>query len=261
MTAIDFTRLDALEEGYTSALRARGEAEQAFTQAQSIDTHNAAVALREGGSAPAPKASAKKLDEATRNVEVAREALAQEKAEFVADVEARKDDLSMELAQEQDRLQTAALAALDNAERLLGERAHARSVQDWLANPSGRVGKRRTAGAKELKALREVIDAGDGGATYKERQNRAVDEWKDIVERAKATVPSADRVPVFDRNLGHSTVPAIDAAIEREVARMQEAGEPLPESIPKKWCQKLHLGRWAKPGAVPGLTPQQRAAA
>lgn len=261
MAAIDFTKIDALEAGYTDALRAREEAERAFTQAQRVDTFNAAKALREGTTGPAPKASSKKLDEATRNVEVAREALAQEKAEFIEDVEARKDDLSAELALEQDRSMEAALAALDDAERLLSERAHARSVQDWIGDPSGRVGKRSVPGTREFKALRQVIGAGDSGATYKERQARAVDDWNAIVERAKATVSDADRVPVFDSNLGHSTVPAIDAAIEREVERMQEAGEPLPESIPKKWSQKLHLGRWAKPGAVPGLTKQQKAAA
>jgi hypothetical protein len=261
MAAIDFTKVEALETAYTDALRVRGEAETAYTQAQQVDTHNAAQALREGKAAPTPKASSKKLDEATRAVEVAREALAQEKAEFIADVEARRDDLAAELAAEQDRLQQEALDALDMAKQALSERAHARAVQDWLANPSGRVGTRRTPGTKELKALRDVIDAGDGGATYKERQNKAVDEWTAIVERATAHIPHADRVPVFDTNLGHSTVPACDEAIEREVERMQEAGEPLPESLPEKWNKKLRRGNFAPPGAVPGLTPQQRRAA
>ncbi|HTZ86484.1 MAG TPA: hypothetical protein VMB05_07435 [Solirubrobacteraceae bacterium] len=258
---IDFTKIEALEARYTDAMRARAEAETIYTQAQKVDTHNAAVALREGKAAPTPKASPKKLEEATRNVEVAREALAQEQAEFREDIEARKDDLSAELAAEQDRLQVRALAALEEVERLLGERAQARAVQDWLRDPSRRVGKRSVPGAREFKALREVIDAGDGGATYKERQNKAVDDWNAIVERAKSSVPHDRRVPVFDPKLGHSTVPAVDEAIEREVARMIEAGEPLPESIPKKWSQKLHLGKWAPEGAVPGLTPQQKRAA
>ncbi len=261
MPVIDFTKIDALEVAYRDALRARGEAETAYTSAQRIDTHEAAKALREGRTAPAPKASPKKLDEATRNVEVAREALAQEKAEFIEGIEACRDDLGAQLAQRMDREQAGALRMIDAAELCLTHLAEEHAAKDWLADPSRRVGTRRIPGAKELKALREVIAAGDGGASYKERQNKAVDEWTAIVERAKATVPHDRRVPVFDSNLGHSTVPAIDAAIEAEVARMQEAGEPLPESIPKKWCQKLHIGRWAKPGAVPGLTPQQKAAA
>src|SRR5580704_8718114 len=146
MAVIDFTKLDALETGYTDALRAREEAERAFTQAERVDTYNEPKAQREGVKAPAPKASRQKLDDATHRVKVAAEALAQEKAEFVADIEARKDDLSAELAAEQDRLQASALAALDEAEHALSERAHALAVQDWLRDPSGRVGKRKAPG-------------------------------------------------------------------------------------------------------------------
>jgi hypothetical protein len=261
MAVIDFTKLDALETAYTDALRAREEAERAFTQAERVDTYNEAKAQREGVKAPAPKASRQKLDDATHRVKVAAEALAQEKAEFVADIEARKDDLSAELAAEQDRLQASALAALDEAEHALSERAHALAVQDWLRDPSGRVGKRKAPGERELKVLREVIGAGDAGASYKEKQARAVDEWKDIVERAKRTVPQDRRVSVYDSNLGHNTVPAVDEAIEREIEKMIEAGEPLPDSIPEKWGKKMHIGNWAPEGAVPGLTPEQKRAA
>src|SRR5665811_945751 len=149
MEAIDFTKVDALETAYTDALRARGEAETAYTQAQNIDTYSAAQALREGKAAPTPKASRKRLDEATQDVEVAREALAQERAEFIADVEARRDDLSVELAAEQDHLQEGALASIKEAEAQLEDRAHARAVQDWLADPSRRVGKRRDGSASQ----------------------------------------------------------------------------------------------------------------
>ena len=112
-----------------------------------MDTYNAAQALREGKAAPTPKANPKKLEEATRNVEVAREALAQEKAEFVAMVERDRDALAATLAQRVDRAQADALRILDVVETCLRHKADQQAVLDWLANPSGRVGTRRTPGA------------------------------------------------------------------------------------------------------------------
>jgi hypothetical protein len=236
------THINALQEQLAEAQKARNAAAEALKRAKADDIDAAVEAMRAGATAPesTEAAAEKRWNEAERHLTVVSLALKAERQALTADITSRSDEIVSTLAKAEDGLTEGIDSAITGIEAMLAERASIIAHRMWVrSGATGSVGMRRDAGEGELRALRAAVAESGGGAFDKEVYLRNYDAWTALVERASATVPYADRIPVRDVVSGFSVVPEVDAAIEREVERLEEAGEPVPTPTSIKWAQKL----------------------
>jgi hypothetical protein len=245
-------KVESLQEQWEDARTAREDAAQALKAARAADLAAGADALRDGSKAPTltePEAQ-KALADAERHLEVVALALTKEREALNADLAQRSDEIRASLAKAEDDADEAILSALTQVEDLLHERAEIKAHVHWLDDTSRQVGRYNVAGLDALAGLRAQLGDEPGNATSKRQakldHEARVDAWNALTQRARATVPSSQLVPVRDEySDAGKTYPALDAAIEREYERMIEAGETPPEPVVAKWVKKLGTG--AKP--------------
>ncbi|HEV3318879.1 MAG TPA: hypothetical protein VG053_03975 [Solirubrobacteraceae bacterium] len=245
-------KVEALAEQQQDAQQARNDATEALRLAKRTDINDAAEALRAGAEAPEPKPQAtKSLEDAERHLAIVTQALIAERKAWIADLKARDADIRMKLAEAEDATNEALRTLIAEAEGVLDERADIRAHVEWLDDTSRNISKRRV-GPDPLASLRAAISAEPGGLSgymIEKREHEArVHAWNELAKRAAATVPADQRLPVLDGSSDSGvTVPQIDAAIEREIERMIEAGEEVPVPVTKKWMQRLGTGKhkWA----------------
>jgi len=251
-------KVDALTKQQQDAQRARNEAVEALAQTKRDDLDNAAVALRAGVAAPKPKEpqAAKQLADADRRLAVVTLAVKGEREAWTGDLAARDTEIRTKLAEAEDATDEALTALIAEAEAILAERDEIRAHVVWLDNTSRNIGNRRV-GADPLVALRAAVgkQSVTNSLQGKRDHEARVAAWNALVQRATATVPDGQRLPVLDGTSDSGkSYPAIDKAIEREIERMEEAGEEVPVPVTKKWMQRL--GTTAKPkGKGTGWSP------
>jgi hypothetical protein len=242
-------KVEALSEQQQDALAARSAAEDALRQAKRTDIDDAAEALRAGATAPEPKepAAQKRVDDATRHLAIVTQALIAERKAWTDDLKARDADIRMKLAEAEDATNEALRTLIAEAEGVLDERADIRAHVEWLDDTSRNLSKRRV-GNDPLASLRAAVSAEPGGLSrymIEKREHEArVQAWNELTQRAARMVPADQRIPVLDATTDRGvTVPQIDAAIEREIERMINAGEEVPVPVTKKWMQRLGTGK------------------
>jgi hypothetical protein len=257
-------KVESLREQDAAAREAREAAAEQLRLTKAADVNDAAEALRAGATAPKPKepAAQKKLDDAERHVAVVSQALRAEREALSADIAQRSDEIRASLAKAEDDADEAILTLAGEIEDLLHERAEVKAHVLWLDDTSRPVGRYSVQGLDALAGLRAQLGDEAGSATSRHQakldHEARVDAWNALVQRAKATVPASQILPVEDRysDTGRS-YPALDAAIEREYERMIEAGETPPSPVTVKWVKKLGTG--AKPkGKGTGWTKDPR---
>ncbi len=254
-------KVEALTEQQQAAQVARSDAEAAVKVAKRADLEDAAEALRAGAAAPKPTepAAQKTLDNANRNFEIVTLALKTERSAWTDDLAVRDKDIRMKLAEAEDACNEALAALVTEAEAVLAERDEIQAYGRWLDDTSRNLSLRRV-GADPLTGLRKAINPAVQVNSVQERRDyeARIDAWNAFVNRVAATVPMDRRVPMLDATSDSGqTTPAIDAAIEREIDRMTEAGEEVPVPVTKKWMQRL--GTTAKPkGKGTGWSPLSR---
>jgi hypothetical protein len=254
-------KVTSLQEQQEGARAAREDAAQALRAARAADIAAGAESLRTGAKAPTltePDAQ-KALTDAERHLEIVALALAKEREALNADLAQRSDEIRASLATAEDEADEAILSALTQVEDLLHERAEVRAHVNWLDDTSRQVGRYNVAGLDALAGLRAQLGDEPGSATSKRQEkldhDARVDAWNALTQRARATVPASQLVPVEDvSNPSGKTYPALDAAIEREYQRMIDAGETPPKPVVAKWIKKFGTGAWAK-DPTPELTP------
>ncbi len=233
----------ALQEKAQDAHVARDAAQEAVKHARGADIAAGAEHLRNpnGDKPPAltePKLQ-KRLDDTEREFAILALALRQEQEALTADIVSRSDDITADLAAKEDAGDIAIAEHLDAVTALLEEKAELRSHGDHVrAGATGNVGKRKVTAESELRTLRVAVAMSDT-ASSREELLRNYDAWTDLVDRATRTVRHEDRIPDRDPLTGDMTVPACDEAIEAEVERLTEAGEPVPTPTSIKWVKKL----------------------
>lgn len=246
-------KVEALAEQQQDAQQARSDAQEALRLAKRSDIDEAAEALRAGAAAPKPKEpqAAKSLEDAERHLAIVTQAMIAERKAWTDDLKQRDADIRMKLAEAEDATNEALRTLIAEAEGVLDERADIRAHVEWLEDTSRSISKRRV-GPEPLASLRAAISAEPGGLSrymIEKREHEArVEAWNELTQRAARTVPADQRIPVLDASTDRGvTVPQIDAAIEREIERMIEAGEEVPVPVTKKWMQRLGTGKhkWA----------------
>jgi hypothetical protein len=262
-------KVESLREQHDDARRAREDAAEALKAARAADIAAGAESMRTGAKTPAPiePEAQKALHDAERHLEIVTLALAKEREALNVDLAQRGDEIRANLARADDDADEAILSALTRVEDLLHERAEIRAHVHWLDDTSRQVGRYNVAGLDALAGLRAQLGDEPGSATSRRQakldHEARVDAWNALVQRARATVPTSQIVPVVDLNsLSGKTYPALDEAIEREYQRMIEAGETPPPPVTAKWVKKLGTGAkpkgegtgWAKDPS-PELTP------
>jgi hypothetical protein len=257
-------KVESLREQHDDARRAREDATQALKAARAADIAAGAESLRAGSKTPAPTEpdAQKALTDAERHLEVVALALAKEREALAADLASRGDEIRATLAKAEDEADEAILSALTQIEDLLHERAAIRAHVHWLDDTSRTVGRYNVAGVDALAGLRAQLGDEPGNATSRRQaqldHEARVEAWNALVQRARATVPVSQIVPVSDWEAESGKVyPALNAAIEREYDRMIEAGETPPAPVTTKWIKKLGTG--AKPkGQGTGFAKEPR---
>jgi hypothetical protein len=213
----------------------------ALKAAKAADTDAAVEALRAGKPAPrsTEPAAEKRWNDAERHLTVVSLALRKEREALAADVVARASEITADLAAKEDAGDTLIDQKLTEIDELLSEKAAIRSHGDFVRKgATGSVGSRQRVGERELRTLRAAVAMQDR-ATDREEYLRNYDAWKELVDRACASVPWRAK-----QGLGGEELTALhDAAIEAEIERMTEAGEDVPTPTSIKWAQKLGTGR------------------
>lgn len=258
-------KVESLREQHDDARQAREDAAQALRAARAADIAAGAESLRTGAKTPAPTEpdAQRALTDAERHLEVVALALTKEREALNADLAQRSDEIRANLASAEDDADEAILSALTQVEDLLHERADVRAHVIWLDDTSRQVGRYNVPGLDALAGLRAQLGDEPGNATSRRQEKldheARVDAWNALVQRARATVPSSQMLPVRDDySDAGKTYPALDEAIEREYDRMIEAGETPPAPVAAKWVKKL--GTAAKPkGQGTGWAKEPRA--
>ena len=242
-------KVESLREQHEDARTARGAAQAALRDAKAADVAAGAEALRSGSTPPDPTEpqAQKALQDAERHLEVVSLALTREREALNADIAQRSNEIRASLAKAEDGVDEAVLSILVQLEDLLHERAEIKAHVQWLDDTSRPVGRYNVQGLNALEGLRTQLgdEPGRASSRYQAQLDHEarVDAWNALVQRAKATVPSSELVPVIDPyDASGKSYPALDAAIEREYGRMIEAGETPPAPVVKKWMQKLGTG-------------------
>ncbi len=245
-------KVESLQEQWEGARAAREDAAQALKAARAADLAAGAEALRAGSKTPAPTEpdAQKALTDAERHFEVVALALTGEREALNADLASRSDKIRASLAKAEDDADEAILSALTQVEDLLHERAEIKAHVHWLDDTSRQVGRYNVQGLDALAGLRAQLGDEPGNATSRRQaqldHEARIEAWNALTQRARATVPSSQLVPVEDvDNPSGKSYPALDAAIEREYERMIEAGETPPAPVVVRWIKKLGTG--AKP--------------
>jgi len=245
-------KVESLREQQEAAEYDRKTLTDAVTEARAADIAAGAEALREGREPPEPKVSEaeKALADAERHMNIVTLALNSEREALNADLARRSDEIRANLARAEDDADEAILFALAQVEDLLHERAEIKAHVHWLDNTSRQVGRYNVQGLDALAGLRAQLGDEPGNATSRRQEKldheARVEAWNALTQRARATVPSSQLVPVEDvDNPSGKSYPALDAAIEREYERMIEAGETPPAPVVVRWIKKLGTG--AKP--------------
>jgi hypothetical protein len=239
-------KVQSLQEQHEDARTAREDAAEMLKAARAADIAAGAECLRTGAKTPAPTEpdAQKVLADAERHFEVVSLALTKEREALAADLASRSDEIRASLATAEDDADEAILAALAQVEDLLHERAEIKAHVHWLDDTSRAVGRHNVQGLDALAGLRAQLGDEPGSATSRRQEKldheARTEAWNALVQRARATVPTSQLVPVEDiDNPSGKSYPALDAAIEREYERMIEAGETPPAPVVVRWVKRL----------------------
>jgi len=245
-------RADRLADLQAAARDAREQheaAQAALEQAKRDDLRVQADARRAkaaGEAVATPKltepAARKRLDTAAREVQIADAAATGEAAEFALHVSENREAIEARSRAAERELGERAADLLEELRGVLRGRSEARAVRPWLDRPVDGatirgLGNLTAGGESEITAIFRLLE-GERERDERAEHDQNWSEWEQLVAQAKVAAGPLDPEDPTIRE-------RIDAAIDAEVERRREAGEPVPRPTSLRWVRKLGVGQMA----------------